>query len=825
MKQEYQVSGMSCAACVARVERAVSAVPGVEACAVNLLTSSMRVEGEAAAEAIIAAVKRAGYAATRKRGGDSPPSGAETLTPSADALPDSGERRLLVRFCVSLALVLLLMYAAMGHRMWGLPLPAFFVGNPIALGLLQLLLSAAVMLLNGRFFVRGVRGILHRAPNMDTLVALGSAASFAYSTAALFAMTRVSDPAALLGELYFDSAAMILALITLGKMLEARSKGKTTSALSALMRLAPQTATLLRDGREVSVPIQEVRRGDLFVVRPGERIPTDGRILSGHSAVDESALTGESLPVEKTVGDSVSAATVNRLGHITCEAVRVGEDTTLSQIIRMVSDAAATKAPISKIADRVAGVFVPIVMAIAALVLLTWLAIGEGIGFALARAIAVLVISCPCALGLATPVAIMVGSGVGARQGILFKNATALEITGKTEIVALDKTGTITKGEPEVTELVGEPELLVLAYSLELKSEHPLAGAILRYGEAAGIAPRPSTAFEASPGGGVKARIDGATVAGGNRAFISRYVTPSAELLAVAERMASEGKTPLFFAKDDALLGIIAVADALREDSADAIAVLKRMGLRVVMLTGDNPTSARAVADAVGIDEAIAEIKPDGKAAAIEKLRAEGRVAMLGDGINDAPALTAADVGIAIGAGTDVALDAADVVLVNSRLSDAVTALRLSRRTLRTIHQNLFWAFLYNAVCIPVAAGALAWAGLTLSPMLGAAAMSLSSLFVVTNALRLNLFRAGEKSTVETEKEKKSMKKTVKIEGMMCPHCEARVKQLLEALEGVAEAAVSHQNGTAILTLTAPVSDELLTETVTENGYRVVGIE
>jgi Cu2+-exporting ATPase len=704
--------------------------------------------------------------------------------------------------------------------MWGFPMPAFFDGNPIAVGIVELILSAIVMVINQKFFINGFKGLLHRSPNMDTLVALGSAASFGYSVYALLAMTVAEHPEHFYHEFYFESAAMILALITLGKMLEARSKGKTTSALRTLMDLAPKTATVLRDGKEISVPVEEVKKGDVFVVRPGESIPVDGVIADGHSALDESALTGESIPVEKNVGDSVSAGTVNKSGFLKCEATRVGEDTTISQIIKMVEGAAATKAPIAKIADKVSGIFVPIVISIAAAVLVVWLLVGESTGFALARAISVLVISCPCALGLATPVAIMVGNGMGAKHGILFKTASSLEMAGRTQIVALDKTGTITKGEPEVTDIIGSDGLLSLAFSLEAKSEHPLARAIVKKAEELSLAASETEEFEIFPGGGLRAVIGGEEAVGGNAEFVLKYAAIPSESRLAAEKLAKEGKTPLFFAKSSEFLGIIAVADSLKEDSAAAISELKNMGIRVVMLTGDNKNTADAIGKAVGVDEVIAEVKPDGKEEIIRKLSGDGRVAMVGDGINDAPALTRADIGIAIGAGTDVAIDAAEIVLVNSRLSDVPAAIRLSRATLRTIRQNLFWAFIYNAICIPVAAGAFVWAGLALNPMIGAAAMSLSSFCVVTNALRLNLFKFNNKNT-----EEKNMKKTMKIKGMMCPHCEARVKKVLEELPEVDEAAVSFKKNSAILTLNADISDEVLTKVITDNGYSVIEIK
>ncbi len=811
--EQYNVTGMSCAACSARVEKAVLGVEGVTSCAVNLLTNSMSVEGSASESAIVKAVSDAGYGASKK--------GAAKIQES-DPLADKETPRLFARLVASLGFLLALMYVSMGHTMWGFPMPSFFEENPIAIGILQLLLSGVVLVINQKFFINGLRGLLHRAPNMDTLVALGSAASFGYSLYALLAMTRSAHPEHLLHEFYFESAAIILALISLGKMLEARSKGKTTSALKALMDLAPKTATVLRDGKEVTIPVSDVKKGDIFLVRPGESVPVDGRIIEGHSALDESALTGESLPAEKTVGDAVSGATINHSGFLRCEATEVGEDTTIAKIIKTVSDAAASKAPIAKIADKVSGIFVPVVISIALAVLAVWLLLGESIGFALGRAISVLVISCPCALGLATPVAIMVGSGKGAGQGILFKTATSLETAGRTEIVALDKTGTLTKGTPEVTDIVGGGRLLSLAYSLEVKSEHPLARAIVKKGEAEGAALLPSSDFEIFPGGGLSAVINGKTIRGGNEAFIAPHATILPELQKTAEALAEAGKTPIFFAENDTLIGLVAVADTLKEDSAEAICELKSMGIRVVMLTGDNERTANAIAAAVGIDHVVAQVKPDGKEAVIRGLASEGKVAMVGDGINDAPALTRADIGIAIGAGTDIAMDAADIVLVRSRLSDVPAAIRLSRQTLRTIHQNLFWAFLYNAICIPIAAGAFVWAGLTLNPMLGAAAMSLSSFCVVTNALRLNLYDI--RSPHKTKKKEKTMTKTMKIEGMMCPHCEARVKKGLEELEGVDEAVTSFKEGTAIVTLSREVANETLAKVVTENGYTVTEI-
>ena len=814
--EQYNVTGMSCAACSARVEKAVLGVEGVKSCSVSLLTNSMGVEGTASENAIVEAVKNAGYGAEKK--------GSEKKSASAaDELVDRETPILVKRLISSLAFLLLLMYVSMGHVMWGFPLPAFFDGNPIAIGVVELILSAIVMVINQKFFINGVKGLIHRSPNMDTLVSLGSAASFGYSVYALLAMTVAEHPEHLLHEFYFESAAMILALITLGKMLEARSKGKTTDALRSLMKLAPKTATVIRDGAEVSVNIEEVRRGDVFVVKPGESVPVDGVILDGHSAVDESALTGESIPVEKNVGDRVSAATINRSGFIRCEALRVGEDTTISQIIKMVSDAAATKAPIAKIADKVSGIFVPVVIAIAAVVLVIWLLLGESVGFSLARAISVLVISCPCALGLATPVAIMVGNGMGAKHGILFKTASSLEAAGRTQIVALDKTGTVTKGEPEVTDIIGSDDLLSLAYSLEKKSEHPLGRAIVKRAEELGLTLSDAEDFEIYPGGGLSGTVGGEPAVGGNAGFVGKFAVIGKEYEEAAERLSDEGKTPLFFAKGGKLIGIIAVADTVKEDSAAAIGELKNMGIRVVMLTGDNKRTADAIGSSVGVDEVIADVKPDGKEAVIRNLSEEGRVAMVGDGINDAPALTRADVGIAIGAGTDVAIDAAEVVLVNSRLSDVPAAIRLSRATLRTIRQNLFWAFIYNAICIPVAAGAFVWAGLALNPMLGAAAMSLSSFCVVTNALRLNFCKIHNENNKKTEEKK--MQKVMKIKGMMCPHCEARVKGLLEALPEVDEAAVSYKKKSAILKLNAEVSDETLTKLITENGYTVIDIK
>ena len=855
--EQYTVTGMSCAACSARVEKAVKAVPGVTSCSVSLLTNSMGVEGTASASAIVKAVQEAGYGASPKD------AAAETPSAELDALADHETPRLKKRLIASLVFLAVLMYFSMGHMMWGWPLPHWFDGNHVAMGLVQLLLAGIVMVINQKFFISGFKGLLHRAPNMDTLVALGSSASFLWSTYALFAMTRAqvdgNDVLVMhyMMELYFESAAMILTLITVGKMLEARSKGKTTDALKSLMKLAPQTATLLREGAEVTVPIAQVKKGDLFVVRPGENIPVDGLVLEGSSAVNESALTGESIPVDKTAGDKVSAATTNQSGFLKCEATRVGEDTTLAQIIRMVSDAAATKAPIAKIADTVSGFFVPAVISISVLTTLVWLLLGREFGYALARGISVLVISCPCALGLATPVAIMVGNGLGARNGILFKTAASLEAAGRTQIVALDKTGTITSGEPRVTDIlpaegVSESELLTLAASLEQKSEHPLAKAVLAYAETETIACPDVTDFAALPGNGLSARLDGMEIYGGNAEFIAAKASVPAELQAEAARLAAEGKTPLFFGGAGRLMGVIAVADTLKEDSPRAIRELQNMGIRVVMLTGDNQRTADAIGRQAGVDEVIAGVLPDGKEAVIRKLQESGKVAMVGDGINDAPALTRADTGIAIGAGTDVAIDAADVVLMNSRLSDVPAAIRLSRATLRNIHENLFWAFIYNIIGIPLAAGVFIPFGLTLNPMFGAAAMSLSSFCVVSNALRLNLFDlhstkhdrkpksaalpaapvqpAAAENTAEpisapVVKEDNAMKKTLHVEGMMCCHCEARVKKALEALPAVDAAVVSHEAGTAIVTLNAEVSDADLKKAVEDQDYKVTGIE
>ena len=855
--EQYTVTGMSCAACSARVEKAVKAVPGVTSCSVSLLTNSMGVEGTASASAIVKAVQEAGYGASPKA------AAAETPSAELDALADHETPRLKKRLIASLVFLAVLMYFSMGHMMWGWPLPHWFDGNHVAMGLVQLLLAGIVMVINQKFFISGFKGLLHRAPNMDTLVALGSSASFLWSTYALFAMTRAqvdgNDALVMhyMMELYFESAAMILTLITVGKMLEARSKGKTTDALKSLMKLAPKTATLLRDGAEVTVPIEQVQKGDIFVVRPGENIPVDGIVLEGTSAVNESALTGESIPVDKAAGDKVSAATTNQSGFLQCRATRVGEDTTLAQIIRMVSDAAATKAPIAKIADTVSGFFVPAVITIAVVTTIVWLLLGRELGYALARGISVLVISCPCALGLATPVAIMVGNGLGAKNGILFKTAASLEAAGRTQIVALDKTGTITSGEPRVTDIlpaegVSESELLTLAASLEQKSEHPLAKAVLAYAETETIACPDVTDFAALPGNGLSARLDGMEIYGGNAEFIAAKASVPAELQAEAARLAAEGKTPLFFGGAGRLMGVIAVADTLKEDSPRAIRELQNMGIRVVMLTGDNQRTADAIGRQAGVDEVIAGVLPDGKEAVIRRLQESGKVAMVGDGINDAPALTRADTGIAIGAGTDVAIDAADVVLMNSRLSDVPAAIRLSRTTLRNIHENLFWAFIYNIIGIPLAAGVFIPFGLTLNPMFGAAAMSLSSFCVVSNALRLNLFDlhstkhdrkpksaalpaapvqpAAAENTAEpvsapVVKEDNAMKKTLHVEGMMCCHCEARVKKALEALPAVDEAVVSHEAGTAIVTLNAEVSDADLKKAVEDQDYKVTGIE
>ena len=836
--EQYTVTGMSCAACSARVEKAVSAVPGVTSCSVSLLTNSMGVEGTASAQAVVSAVQAAGYGASLKGASCAPTAAAQE-----DALADRETPALKRRLIASLGFLLALMYVSMGHMMWGWPLPACLADNHVAMGLLQMLLTIAVMVINQKFFINGFRSLLHGAPNMDTLVALGAAASFGYSTYALFAMTGAQvrgDAAAVMQymhEFYFESAAMILALITVGKMLEARSKGKTTDALRSLMKLAPQTATLVRGGQEITVPIAQVRRSDVFVVRPGESIPVDGVVLEGESAVNESALTGESIPVDKAVGDSVSAATTNQSGFLRCEATRVGEDTTLSQIIKMVSDAAATKAPIAKVADRVSGVFVPTVIALAILTTAVWLLCGHSIGFALARGISVLVISCPCALGLATPVAIMVGNGLGAKNGILFKTAVSLEETGKTEIVALDKTGTITQGEPRVTDVLPaegmtQGALLSLAAALEQRSEHPLARAVMMRAEEDGLTAAPVGDFRALPGNGLTATLSGEALLGGSLSFVSSQVDVPRSIRQKAEALAEEGKTPLLFAQAGRLAGVIAVADVIKADSPAAIAALRNMGIRVVMLTGDNEKTARAIGRLAGVDEVIAGVLPEGKESVIRRLQAQGRVAMVGDGINDAPALTRADIGVAIGAGTDVAIDAADVVLMKSRLSDVPAAIRLSRATLRNIHENLFWAFFYNVIGIPLAAGVwIPLFGWTLNPMFGAAAMSLSSFCVVSNALRLNLFKlhdAGKDKKINRHskhKEETTMVKTMKIEGMMCGHCEAAVKKALEAIDGVASAEVSHTDGTAVVTLSKPVENAALRKAVEDKDYTVTDIE
>lgn len=857
--EQYNVTGMSCAACSARVEKAVKKVPGVTSCSVSLLTNSMGVEGTASPAAILSAVQEAGYGASPKNASASKTSDASA---DLDALADHETPKLKRRLIASLGFLLVLMYFSMGHMMWGWPLPHWFDGNHVAMGLVQLLLAGIVMVINQKFFINGFKGLIHGAPNMDTLVALGSMASFVWSTYALFAMTRAqvdgNDALVMhyMMEFYFESAAMILTLITVGKMLEARSKGKTTDALKSLMKLAPKTATLVRDGAEVTVAIADVQKGDVFVVRPGENIPVDGVVLEGTSAVNESALTGESIPVDKAVGDKVSAATTNQSGFLRCEATRVGEDTTLAQIIKMVSDAAATKAPIAKIADTVSGFFVPAVISIAVVTTIVWLLLGHELGYALARGISVLVISCPCALGLATPVAIMVGNGLGAKNGILFKTAASLEAAGRTQIVALDKTGTITEGAPRVTDLlpaegVTETELLTLAAALESRSEHPLAKAVLADAEAKAITPPEVTDFAALPGNGLAAKLDGMDIYAGNAAFIQTKLTLPAALAQQAEKLAAEGKTPLFFGGAGRLLGVIAVADTIKEDSPEAIRQLQNMGIRVVMLTGDNQRTADAIGRQAGVDEVIAGVLPDGKEAVIRQLQASGKVAMVGDGINDAPALTRADTGIAIGAGTDVAIDAADVVLMNSKLSDVPAAIRLSRATLRNIHENLFWAFIYNIIGIPLAAGLFIPFGLTLNPMFGAAAMSLSSFCVVSNALRLNLFdlhstrhdhktaspaaapvqsaaennKKSDAEAPEVKTEDNPMKKTLKVEGMMCGHCEARVKKALEALPEVDEAVVSHEVGTAIVTLNAEVADDVLKNAVEAQDYKVTGIQ
>ena len=848
--EQYNVTGMSCAACSSRVEKAVSKVPGVTSCSVSLLTNSMGVEGTASSQDIINAVQQAGYGASLK--------GARkeqvSMSEAEEALEDHETPVLKRRLIASVGFLLVLMYVSMGHMMWGWPLPAWFNDNHVAMGLVQLLLAGIIMVINQKFFISGFKSLWHRSPNMDTLVALGSMASFVWSVYALFAMTRAQvdgDSAAVMNymmEFYFESAAMILTLITVGKMLEARSKGKTTDALKSLMKLAPKTAVVLRDGQETTVPIEQVHKGDIFVVRPGENIPVDGTIIEGSSAVNESALTGESIPVDKAAGDLVSAATVNQSGFIKCEATRVGEDTTLSQIIKMVSDAAATKAPIAKIADRVSGVFVPAVITIAIITTIIWLLTGHEFGYALARGISVLVISCPCALGLATPVAIMVGNGMGAKNGILFKTAVSLEEAGKVQIVALDKTGTITSGQPEVTDLltadgISEQELLTMAFALEKKSEHPLAKAILKHAEEQSLTAPEVTDFHALPGNGLSASLNGETLIGGSMKFISNQVSVPAALSQKAEKLAEEGKTPLLFARNGKLVGIIAVADVIKEDSPQAVRELQNMGIRVVMLTGDNERTARAIGAQAGVDDVIAGVLPDGKESVIRSLKEQGKVAMVGDGINDAPALTRADIGIAIGAGTDIAIDAADVVLMKSRLSDIPAAVRLSRATLRNIHENLFWAFFYNVIGIPLAAGV--WIpifGWTLNPMFGAAAMSLSSFCVVTNALRLNLFKIHDakkdkkiKQTVSIEvkndynnkkkKEQKTMVKvTVNVEGMMCGHCEAHVNEAIKKAFGVEDVVSSHENNTTVFTAPEKVDEDKIRQTIKDAGYEVTGI-
>ena len=858
MKQ-YIVTGMSCAACSTRVEKAVSKVPGVTSCSVSLLTNSMGVEGSATDQEIIKAVVDAGYGASAKDAGGEKNGGANSAAASEEALADHETPILKKRLLYSVGFLLVLMYFSMGHMMWNWPLPAFMDGNHVMMGLVQLYLTVIIMVINQKFFINGFKSLFHGAPNMDTLVALGSFASFGYSSYALFAMTYAEhqgDAEAVMGymhEFYFESAAMILTLITVGKMLEARSKGKTTDALKSLMKLSPKTAVVEKEGKETEVPVEQVRIGDVFVVRPGENIPVDGVVLEGNSAVNEAALTGESIPVDKQAGDRVSAATINQSGFIRCEATRVGEDTTLSQIIRMVSDAAATKAPIAKVADKVSGIFVPAVISIAVLTVIVWLIAGESVGFALARGISVLVISCPCALGLATPVAIMVGNGMGAKNGILFKTAVSLEETGKVEIVALDKTGTITSGEPKVTDVLAadgtsEEELLKLAYSLESRSEHPLAKAIVAYGAEKQAEQIPVSEFKALPGNGLEGKVGDADVKGGSLKFAQSQTEISEKIKSQAEKLAEEGKTPLMFLKNGILAGMIAVADVIREDSPQAVKELQNMGIEVVMLTGDNERTAKAIGRQAGVDRVIAGVLPDGKEEVIRRLKEQGKVAMVGDGINDAPALTRADMGIAIGAGADVAIDAADVVLVKSRLSDVPAAIRLSRGTLRNIHENLFWAFFYNVIGIPLAAGI--WIpifGWKLNPMFGAAAMSLSSFCVVTNALRLNLLNikdsrkdkkirrkaaapagavvAAAEINTETKKENKTMTKTMKIEGMMCGHCEAAVKKALEALDGVASAEVSHEKGSAVVTLEKDVDNAVLTKAVEDKDYKVVSVQ
>lgn len=845
--EQYNVTGMSCAACSARVEKAVSKVDGVTSCSVSLLTNSMGVEGSAPAAEIIRAVEEAGYGASLKGGTSGARAGASSaVSEQEDMLRDRETPLLKKRLAASLVFLVILMYFSMGHMMWGWPVPAFFAENHVAMGILQLLLTAIVMVINQKFFISGFRGLIHRSPNMDTLVALGSSAAFGYSVVALFAMTDAQmrgDHQAVMGymhEFYFESAAMILALITVGKMLEARSKGKTTDALKSLMKLAPKTAVILSEGEEKEIPVEQVKKGDIFVVRPGENIPVDGVIIQGSSAVNESALTGESIPVDKETGDQVSAATINQSGFIKCEATRVGEDTTLSQIIQMVSDAAATKAPIAKVADKVSGVFVPAVIAIAIVTIIVWLLAGQTIGFALARGISVLVISCPCALGLATPVAIMVGNGMGAKNGILFKNAVSLEETGRTQIVVLDKTGTITSGEPTVTDILpaegySGDELMDLAAALEAKSEHPLARAIIKAAADSGRQTAEVSQFKALPGNGLSAVLNGKELYGGNHKFISNIAEVPAGMARQAEELAASGKTPLFFAAGGDLIGIIAVADVIKDDSYEAVREMRNMGIRVVMLTGDNERTARAIGKEAGVDQVIAGVMPEGKESVIRQLKEKGKVAMVGDGINDAPALTRADIGIAIGAGTDVAIDAADIVLMKSSLLDVPAAIRLSRATLRNIHENLFWAFIYNVIGIPLAAGVfISLVGWQLNPMFGAAAMSLSSFCVVSNALRLNWFKMYDPKSdhkiknklkeSDWEKEKETMNKTMKIEGMMCAHCEAAVKKALEELPQVEQAEVSHEKGTAVVTLSADIADEKLKKAVEDKDYKVTEI-
>lgn len=847
--EQYNVTGMSCAACSARVEKAVSKVDGVTSCSVSLLTNSMGVEGSAPAAEIIRAVEEAGYGASLKGGNSGARTGAgasSAVSEQEDMLRDRETPLLKKRLAASLVFLVILMYFSMGHMMWGWPVPAFFAENHVAMGILQLLLTAIVMVINQKFFISGFRGLIHRSPNMDTLVALGSSAAFGYSVVALFAMTDAQmrgDHQAVMGymhEFYFESAAMILALITVGKMLEARSKGKTTDALKSLMKLAPKTAVILSEGEEKEIPVEQVKKGDIFVVRPGENIPVDGVIIQGSSAVNESALTGESIPVDKETGDQVSAATINQSGFIKCEATRVGEDTTLSQIIQMVSDAAATKAPIAKVADKVSGVFVPAVIAIAIVTIIVWLLAGQTIGFALARGISVLVISCPCALGLATPVAIMVGNGMGAKNGILFKNAVSLEETGRTQIVVLDKTGTITSGEPTVTDILpaegySGDELMDLAAALEAKSEHPLARAIIKAAADSGRQTAEVSQFKALPGNGLSAVLNGKELYGGNHKFISNITEIPAGMARQAEELAASGKTPLFFAAGGDLIGIIAVADVIKDDSYEAVREMRNMGIRVVMLTGDNERTARAIGKEAGVDQVIAGVMPEGKESVIRQLKEKGKVAMVGDGINDAPALTRADIGIAIGAGTDVAIDAADIVLMKSSLLDVPAAIRLSRATLRNIHENLFWAFIYNVIGIPLAAGVfISLVGWQLNPMFGAAAMSLSSFCVVSNALRLNWFKMYDPKSdhkiknklkeSDWEKEKETMNKTMKIEGMMCAHCEAAVKKALEELPQVEQAEVSHEKGTAVVTLSADIADEKLKKAVEDKDYKVTEI-